>query len=266
MIAALPAAKMSAVLVHRGFQLGHVALVDQARVPGDGLLEFGVVVVEVGAPGVLVGVGPAGGAGEVAPLGLAQAAACAVEAQAVDGDVVLVEAGFVAAFAAFVHGQVGDGLLVAAAVLGVPAEVLDLVLADACVGGHCLVVEDRDRVPVFRQPVALAVFADPEVGQAFVVDREVNRVLLEGVIEGQQLLGFDQFRVFGEVVGEDVRGVSGDEAVGEGGPVVVPSALGDLDGDVRVGLVEVVGALLVGRALARGPRASSSELALGFLG
>ena len=81
--------------------------------PVHAFLELGVVVVVLRAPRVLVRVGPAGGVGEVAPLGLAGGVAAAVEAQAVDGHVVLVEAGLVPALAVLVNGQVGDDLLVA---------------------------------------------------------------------------------------------------------------------------------------------------------
>jgi hypothetical protein len=56
------------------------------------------------------------------------------------------------------------------------------------------------------------------------------------------------------VVGEDVRGSSGHEPVGQGGPVVVPAALSNLYLDVRVGLGEIVSALLVGRELVGVPK------------
>ena len=75
----------------------------------------------MGAPRILVGELPVVGAGVHAPLGLAVAAAgAAVEAEAVDLDLGLVEARLVSALAALIDGQVGDHLLVGAAVLGIP--------------------------------------------------------------------------------------------------------------------------------------------------
>ena len=247
-MAYLPAPKRSAELCPvTAASGGHVALLDQGEEPADGLLELGVVVVVVGAPGVLVGELEVVGAGVHAPLGLAHAAAgAAVQAEAVDLDLALVEARLVAALAVLVHGQVGDGLLVGAAVGRVPGQLAELV------GGHSppssaslLVVEERDGVEVLGQAVALAVLALPQIGQARLVLVDVEAVLGQGVVQRDQLLLGDELRVLRQVVGEHVGRVAGDEAVGELAPVVVPAELADLDVDVRVGRLEVVRAGLV---------------------
>ena len=90
-------------------------------------MQGGVIQVVVVAPQRLVGDLPAVGGGEGRPLSLPGGApACLGDAQAVDGDVVLVEARFVAAHPVLIDGQVRDEVFEAAAVLGVPAPALEV--------------------------------------------------------------------------------------------------------------------------------------------
>ena len=74
-MAYLPAPNWSAELWPVTPARGHVALVDQPARPADGLWNFGVVVVVLGAPRVLVGVRASRWRRGTAPLGLAGAAA-----------------------------------------------------------------------------------------------------------------------------------------------------------------------------------------------
>ena len=116
-----------------------------------------------------------------------------------------------------------DGLLVRAAVGGVPGEILEIGFLDSRVGDQLLVVEDRNGVEILGQAVALAVLALPQIRQAWLILVDVEAILGERLVQRDQLLLADKLRVLGQVVGEDVGSIAGDEAVGELGPVVVPS-------------------------------------------
>ena len=180
----------------------------------------------MGAPRILVRVLEVVGAGVHAPLGLPDAAAPAtVQAQAVDLDLALVEAGLVTALAALIDGQVGDGLLVGPTVGRVPGQLAELIGGQARVIGQFLVVEQGDGVEVLREAVALAVLALPQIGQALLVLVGIEIVLGQGVVQRHQLLLGDELRVLRQVVGEDVGRVAGNEAVRELAPVVGPAEL-----------------------------------------
>ena len=213
--------------------------------PADGLGELGVVVLVVGAPRVLVEVGEAVGDGEVAPAVLALRAVGPLGQEAVDLDVVLVEGRVEAVAALRVDGGLGDGLLEAAAVAGVPGELVQA----AGVGDELGVVDQGHGVPVLRQAVALAVL-DEEVGETGLVLAEVDLVLVDERLDVQDL-----------VAGHELAGSRTAWSVQTSGalplaswvvkvlPVLRPGGLRELDGDARVGLAELVGAGLVGGQL-----------------
>ena len=108
--------------------------------------------------------GPAVGAGEHRPLGLAIATTRVLEPQTVDSYVVLVEASFVTAHAVLVNGECCNYLLEGATIGWVPLHRVDLLLGDASSLKHCSVVEHRYGVEVLWQTVLGAVWAGPQLG------------------------------------------------------------------------------------------------------
>ena len=234
---------------------GHVALLHQTEVPAQRVLEGRLVQVELRAPRVLVGGLPARAAGERRPLRLAPAtAAGALGGEAVRLDVGLVEARLVTPDALRVDGEMRDELLERAAVLGVPAEVLQLGRIHAGRLERGRVVEDGDRVPVLRGAVPLAVLALPQFRQARLVVAVLDVAGRAEVVERAEDLQIDVLGELRQVVGEDVGCGVGDEARGELGPVGVPAVLRDVDLQAGIGLLERVGALLVARLLGRVPQ------------
>ena len=241
----------------RLLERGHVALADHVAPPGDGLREARVVVVVLRAPRVLVEQLEAEAGGEAGPGRLAVGQAAGVEAEPVGLDVVGVEARLVAALARVVDGELGHDLLEAAAVVRVPGRAVELGLGQPGVGQHVLVDDHRDRVPVLREAVLLAVGGLPQLGQPGQVLVHVDPARADGLDH----LAHRELRVLAEVVGEDVGRRVGDEAARQAAPVVAPVLVLDLDLDVRVGLLEDVRALLVDGLLVGVPELVAQQLA-----
>ncbi len=189
----------------------------------------------------------------MAPLGLARHAAGARGLVAVHRHVLLVEVGAGGVVALAVDGQLLHQLLEAAAVLGVPAHVLQFGQGHALLLGVLHVDQERHRVPVLGQAVLLGIAA-PGFVQAAGVDVGLDLVARDQRAQVQQLGVARELGILGQVVGEHVGRGARDETGRDRGPVVVPARLRDLDADAGIGFLEVGRALLVGRQLVGVPQ------------